>query len=445
MTVSRLTQSQRQSLGFRQIQAINLLRLTNEDLAADLARRAVNNPFLRLRLPAATASAGPEEIASHQGGLYAHVTAQLRLISAARADETLALVFVEALDCNGWLDRPLAAIAASAGRSISQAEALLAALQQGIEPAGLFASDLADCLRLQAIERGQHTPAMAAVLRHLDLLAQGGAAVVANAAALHPDEVAICLAQMRRMDPRPGLAFGGDPAPLRAPDVIVSHGTQGWQVALNRATLPELTVVPKDRMGTGMKAVRSEAEWLASMVERRNRTVLAVARAVLNRQREFLDHGPEAMLVLSRSEIAADLGLHGSTIGRVARNLLVETPHGMRTLCSLFHSGPVLAGTLGRSVPPPAAEAIQHRLRQLVAAEDPAAPLSDAALAAILSAEGKPLARRTVAKYREVLDIPIRDLRRKAKVRPSCPSSRPAGAHDLGRKLRDASHRSACG
>lgn len=308
MTVtSRLMQSQRQNLGFRQIQAVNILRLSNEELGADLMRRAAANPFLRLRLPAG-APLGDDEPTAAEGGLYAHVIGQIRMIGAARADEALAIAFVEALDGNGWLDRPLAAIAAGAGRTLAAASEMLAALQQGVEPVGLFARDLADCLRLQAAEHGRLTPAMEGVLRHLDLVATGGAAAVARAAGLTPAEVALCLAQIRRLDPRPGLAFGGDAAPIRAPDVIVSRAPEGWQIGLNRATLPVLSLAPKESAGVGMRAVRAEAEWLASIVERRNRTVLAVSRAVLNRQRGFLDHGPGALLSLSRSEIAAGAG-----------------------------------------------------------------------------------------------------------------------------------------
>ncbi|VDC32278.1 RNA polymerase factor sigma-54 [Pseudogemmobacter humi] len=407
---SRLRQSQRQNLGFRQIQALNLLRLSNEELAADLVRRAAANPFLRLRLPAAFVAIAPEQDAV-ESGLYAHVTSQLRMIAAVRADEALAAAFVEALDGNGWLDRSLADIALSAGRSGKAAAAMLAALQHGMEPAGLFAQGLADCLRLQAEDRGQLTPAMAAVLRHLDLVAEGGAAAVAKASGIAPEAVALCLAQIRRMDPRPGLAFGGSPAPLRAPDVIVSRGADGgWQIALNRATLPVVALAPKGGTGPAMRAVRAEAEWLASIVERRNRTVLAVARAVLQRQRGFLDHGPGALLALSRAEIAAGLGLHDSTVGRVARDLLVETPHGLRTLCSLFDSGPARGSGL-------AAAAMRHRLGQLIATERPQAPFDDAALAAMLRAEGKPLARRTVAKYREALGIPPCSQRRRSDTR----------------------------
>lgn len=350
------------------------------------------------------------------------MTAQLRLISAARADEALALAFVEALDGNGWLDRPVSAIAASVARSVSQAGDMLTALKQGIEPVGLFATDLADCLRLQAIEREQHTPAMEAVLRHLDLLAREGAAGVARASGLHPDEVAACLAQIRRMDPRPGLAFGGSPVPIRAPDVIASRQGQCWHVALNRSTLPVLSVAPQDHAAKGIGAVRAEAEWLASIVERRNRTVLAVARAVLNRQQGFLDHGLGSLLALSRLEIAAELGLHGSTVGRVARDLLVETPHGLITLCSLFYSKPMQAEMAGGSAHPhPAAAAVNHRLKQLIASEDPASPLSDMTLARLLKAEGKPLARRTVAKYRAALGIPTHSLRLCALASPAYP------------------------
>lgn len=403
---SRLTQSQRQNLSFRQIQAMNMLRLSNEELTADLVRRAAANPFLRLRLPPQTATLA-EDQGNTDAGLYAHVIGQLRLIGAARADEALATAFVEALDGNGWLDRPLTEIAASAGRSKAQAAAMLTALQQGVEPAGLFAEGLADCLRLQAADRGQLTPVMEAILGHLELVASGGAAAVASRIGAAPEAVALCLAQIRRMDPRPGLAFGAPPVPLRAPDVIVSRGPTGWRIALNRATLPALELAPQGEAAAEMRAVRAEAQWLASIVERRNRTVLAVARAVLVRQRGFLDHGPVALIALSRSTIAEALDLHDSTVGRVARDLLVETPQGLWTLCSLFHGGPAQ----GNGV---AAAAIRHRLGQLVAAEDPRAPLDDAALVTMLRNEGKPLARRTVAKYRRELGIPPRNQRQRS-------------------------------
>ena len=406
MTITaRLAQGQRQTLGFRQIQAAGLLRLTNEGLAADLARRAAGNPFLRLRLPAGAALAEVEPASDDTEGFYQHLAGQLRLIAAARADPHLTTALVEALDANGWLDRPLAEIAAAANRPLPAAELLLTALQQGVEPVGLFARDLADCLRLQAADRGQLSTVMAAVLHHLEVLTTGGIAALIEATGAAAEEVALCLARIRRMDPRPGLAFGGTPAPLRAPDIIVSRQADGWQIGLNRSTLPVLDLTPKGPADAGMRALRSEAEWLASIVERRNRTVLAVARAVLDRQRDFLEDGPGALLALSRTQIAAALGLHDSTVGRVARDLLVETPQGLRSLCSLFGSGPSGAA--------PAGAAIRHRLGQLVAAETPQTPLDDAALAVRLTSEGKPVSRRTVAKYRAMLGIPPHNQRRR--------------------------------
>lgn len=411
MTLSaRQTQSQRQSLSARQLQAIALLGLTNEGLADHLARRAAANPLIRIGMPAGGAppDAG-DDLPAAQGGLVAHVLQQLPLILASPQDQPVALLLVEALNPNGWLDRSCGEIALGAGLPAARVAAVLARLQQGIEPTGLFARDLADCLRLQAAERGQLSAAMQALLDRLPLLADRGVAAVAEAAGQPEEAIAAAAARLRRLDPRPGLAFDGAPVPLRVPDVIVTRRGPGWHVALNRATLPALTILPG--AAPELRAARNEAEWLRSVVERRNRTVLAVSRAVLLRQQGFLDHGPGALVALRRVEIAAELGLHDSTVGRVARDLLVETPHGLRSLCSLFGGGPVRAAA-GPS--PVASAAIRHRLAQLVAAEPATAPRSDAQLAGLLAQEGKGLARRTVSKFRLELGIPARALRRRA-------------------------------
>lgn len=407
MAAARQTQTQRQTLGFRQLQSLGLLRLTNEGLAEHLARRAAANPLLRLRLPGGAPLS--DDIAAQGEGLYAHVLPQLRLI-VSRSDLPLALALAEALDANGWLDHPLTEIAAQAGQSLRAAEAVLARLQLGVEPTGLFARDLAECLALQAAERGQLTPAMTAVLAHLPRLADGGAAAVVQATGLAPAAVATCLQQIRRMTPHPGRPFADGPQPLRAPDVIVTRQPGGWAVDLNRSTLPVLTV--SATQAPELRAARSEAAWLANAVERRNRTVLAVSRAILQRQSGFLDHGPAALVALRRTEVAASLGLHDSTVGRIARDLLVETPQGLRSLCSLFGPGTRAGTRAAGSADAPATSAIRLRLGQLIAAENPAAPLCDAALADRLATEGKLLARRTVAKFRADLGIPPHHSRR---------------------------------
>ena len=401
-------QNQQQKLGFRQIHAIGLLSLTNEALAEHLARRAAENPALRLRMPArATAFAAEDQAAAP--GLYAHVLPQIGLIIGNAADRALAMEFLEALDPNGWLCQPVAEIAARAGRKLPEAEAVLSQLQQGIEPSGLFARDLCDCLRLQAAERGQLDPQMEQVIAHLHCLAQGERAL-ARACQLEDSALRERLLRIRRLSPRPGLAFGGSVAPIREPDVIVRRGQGGWQVALNRSTLPALAVTDPGAAQPELRAAKSEAEWLANVLERRNRTILAVTRAVLRHQRRFLDEGASGLVALCRNEIAAELGLHHTTVGRIARSLLVETPHGLRSLCSLFDTSPQRAEG---QAPPLASAAIRHRLGQLIAAENPSDPHSDAALAALLAQEGKVVARRTISKFRDEIVIPARSIRRR--------------------------------
>lgn len=403
MTIAaRQTQRQQQALKSRIIQAVGILRLTNAGLAEYLERRASANPLLRLRLPAGVAIAGHDETLAGEGGLYDHLHPQLGMILSTPRDRRIAMAFVEALQPCGWLDRPVSEIARHAAVPLAEAEAVLTRLQQGIEPTGLFARDLADCLRLQAAERGLLSPVLLALIDGLALLAEGGPKAVARATGHPVETVAEAARQLRRLDPRPGLAFETATTPLRTPDIIVSRRGEAWQVELNRATLPALAI--SGAAPPALRSVRDDAEWLLRAVERRNRTILAVARLVMQRQRQFLDHGPSALVALKRTDIASDLGLHDSTVGRVAHELLVETPHGLRTLCSFFDRGVPNSGA--------AAAAIRHRIAQIVAAEDRAAPRSDAELAAALSGEGMALARRTVAKFRAELGIPPRSQRR---------------------------------
>lgn len=413
----RQSQRQHQTLGFRQLQAISILRLDNTALTGFLLRRAEANPLLRV---AHGRSAQPEaaapDLVGRASGLHEHVLPQLSMILSSDSDRALGHAFLEALAPTGWLDTPLAQIATEAGQPVSRAAEVLSALQAGIDPAGLFARDLRECLRLQAGERGQLDDAMALVLDHLPRLGSAGPAAVATDCGLEPEDVERCLARIRRMDPRPGLSFGGDHSPLREPDVIVEQRAGAWQVELNRATLPSVTLAGDagTAAGAALRSARSEALWLAGIVARRNSTVLAVARAVFIRQAAYLDHGPAALIALSRTEIARTLGLHDSTVGRIARDLLVQTPHGMRTLGSMFGGTTHVALAQHADGAAPASAAIRQRLAELIAAEDPHDPQSDDMLAGALAREGKPVSRRTVARFRKQLGIPGRSYRRSA-------------------------------
>lgn len=418
----RQSQRQHQTLSFRQLQAISILRLDNAALTEFLLRKAEANPMMRVvRAGGSQSDVTWPELADRATGLHDHVLPQLPLILSSDEDRSLGLAFLEALAPTGWLEVPLARIAADTGQPVERVAAVLATLQAGIDPAGLFARDLRECLWLQAVERDQLDHAMAQVLDHLQSLGSAGVAAVAAQCGLDVADVSRCLSVIRRMDPRPGLAFSGDQPPLREPDVIVARRAGDWTVELNRATLAAVTLAPDlgTVAGPALQAARTEVLWLAQIVERRNSTVLSVARAVLSRQQMFLDQGPRALVALSRVEIARTLGLHDSTVGRIAHELLVQTPHGMRTLGSLF--GGTSHATLlhhGSSAAPSSA-AIRLRLSELIAAEDPFHPLSDARLGQALAQEGKPVARRTIARFRQLLGIPGCSDRRRASAKPN--------------------------
>ncbi len=206
------------------------------------------------------------------------------------------------------------------------------------------------------------------------------------------------LRSLRRYDPKPGARFEPCAAPLREPDLIAEAGPDGWVVSLNRSALPSLAVA--EGRGPGRAAARA----LARMVEGRNTTLLAVGREILARQTLALNQGTGALAPMTMAEVAQSLGLHESTVSRVVAGTAVDTPRGTWWLRALFTQAAQAGG--------PAAGALRDRLAGLIAGEDPARPLSDAALAQALAEAGAPIARRTVAKYREMLNLPPAHRRR---------------------------------
>jgi RNA polymerase sigma-54 factor len=239
---------------------------------------------------------------------------------------------------------------------------------------------------------------MAAVLDRLDLVARGDIDRLAREAAVDPATIRARIGILRGYDPKPGARFDPIAAPVREPDLIAETGPNGWTVSLNRSALPTITVA--EGRGKG----RAEARALQRMVEGRNSTLLAVGQEVLARQVAALDHGIGALVPMTMAEVAEALRLHESTVSRVVAGTAVDTPRGTWWLRALFTQAPRDGG--------PAAGALRDRLARLVAAEDPAHPLSDEALAQALAEGGAPIARRTVAKYRAMLNLPPAHRRR---------------------------------
>ena len=420
-----LTQTQRLRLTPGLQQSIRLLRMDAGGLTRFLEEQAARNPFLAVEEPpvlpatwlprwgAAFAAcrcseSGRSDPAMPAPSLMAHVLTQIRALACAPAERQIALVLAEALDPSGWLGRPLADLARQANCTPAQAEAVLMRLQR-IEPAGLFARSLAECLRLQAQEADRLDPVMQRVLENLEMVASGQIGALARLCAVPESDVLARLRVIRSFDPKPGAQF--DPVNCNAhePGLIVTEGAQGWEVQLNRSALPALSVRrPQGRLTVqAERAALAEALGLCRIVERRNTTLLRVAREVLQRQTSALDRGLAGLRPMTLADIAGALDLHESTVSRLVAGVSIATPQGTWQLRALF----------GPQVGDSSAMAIRAEIAQLVAAENPARPLTDRAITEALLASGREVARRTVAKYRDMLRIPPAGSRRRLRRR----------------------------
>lgn len=441
------TLSQRQSMVVspQLQQAIHLLAMGNTDLAAFIEQQSEENPFVEMtvaqrvatdRGPAASVSAARSSgedwdrigaLAADPGpSLYAHASAEIQRLNLSGTDVDLALAFLDALEPSGWLGQDLEAIAMTARASREQAEALLARLQK-IEPAGLFARNLAECLRLQARERGLLTPRFALILDNLPMLALADLKGLTRVCNCTMEELRTDLRALRGLNPKPGAMFETFVQPQRPPDLIISRTEGGWTVDLNRSTLPQVVVrsdeaktLGRSAAGAGRDAERNAAgayvgerlavaRWLARAVAHRNQSILKVGAEVVRRQTAFLENGPAHMKPMILREVADAVGVHESTVSRVTTGMLVATPQGTFPLKSFFTAA--LSSNRGEEAG--SAAAVRHRIRQLVQAEDAEAPLSDDDIARTISAEGTILASRTVAKYRDMLGIPSSTARRR--------------------------------
>ncbi len=413
------TQQLRLNMGLRT--AIQLLQADAAGLTRYLEEQAADNPHLSLRRSDPTpaewlprwsgmirseAASIEDTTASAAPSLMAHVMAAIPRLTSSPRERKIAELLAESLEPSGWLGVPLATIANGAVASIGEVEAVLTKLQK-IEPAGLFARGLSECLMLQATEAQALDAPMRVILDHLALLARGEVSRLARMAKISEADVLARFRLIRSFDPKPGAQFAALAAPVREPDLVVRRTPSGWQVALNRSSLPDVEI-RKDAQPPDAERL-TMARAVVRMVSRRNATLLRVGQEVLLRQTRALEAGPGHLAPLTMSAIAQALELHESTISRVVAGTSVDTPQGTWWLKRLF------SGAVGTDV---SAAALRDRLMQLIAAEDRSNPLSDATLCDVLSQGGAPVARRTVAKYRTMLMIPPAH-RRKLRPLPS--------------------------
>ncbi len=342
------------------------------------------------------------------------------------------------LDEAGYLAGEIGDVAAFRGVPEALVSDILLRLQ-ALAPPGLFARNLGECLRLQLADAGTLDPSMDALLDNLPLLTERGPEALAAAAGIEPDDLPRHLDRLRTLNPRPGLALAGVAAPAIIPDLIVRRATDAthcdgerasrfgpWIVAVNPDTAPRLAL---DRKSLELLRARSrdeaeksylrkrtdEAGWLIQAIEKRRATILRLGVEIFRRQQEFLEHGTARLKPMTRKDIARATALHESTISRAVNDKFAATPQGTFALKFLF-SGRVGALNGG---PGHAASAVRQRLRVLIDRETD--PLSDEAITRLMRAEGYDLARRTVAKYREMLRIPssVERRRRRRIARPA--------------------------
>jgi RNA polymerase sigma-54 factor len=359
--------------------------------------------------------------------LAEHLQAQLAVAGLSEPERAIAQVLIDAVDEGGYLRADLAEIAERLGCGLDRIEAVLAVLQ-GFEPTGVFARDVAECLALQLKEKDRFDPAMAALVGHLELLARRDLTALKRACGVDDEDLKEMIAELKGLTPRPGAAFGGEPAQGVVPDVFVREGAAGlWHVELNTDTLPRLLVdhryharvsagARSDQEKTFVSDCLSSANWLMKSLDQRAKTILKVSSEIIRQQDGFLAFGVEHLRPLNLKTVADAIGMHESTVSRVTSNKYLATPRGVFELKFFFTSA--IASSAGGEAH--SAESVRHKIRQLIESERAEPEVhSDDAIVDILNEAGVDIARRTVAKYREAMRIPS-SLERKRMLRQAC-------------------------
>jgi len=340
------------------------------------------------------------------GSLAEHLIDQLHGASGDIGD--LARIIAETLDETGYLTVPLASISELTGAPIALVQRALE-LVQGLDPSGVGARSLAECLTLQAKAADRYDPAMARLIDNLDLLSKGRTADLKRICGVDDEDLADMIRELRAYDPKPGCQFSGNAAEEVAPDVFVRRTRAGFAVELNQATLPRLLVNrryyqelksgPQDKQSRAwLSECLQTASWLVKALDQRARTIVKVVSEIVKRQQGFFERGVSAMKPMTLREVAEAIGMHESTVSRVTSNKYLLCDRGLYELKYFFGSG--VASAEGDGV---AAEAVKAAIKTLIDSETEI--LSDDAIAALLKQKGFDVARRTVVKYREAMGI----------------------------------------
>jgi RNA polymerase sigma-54 factor len=355
--------------------------------------------------------------------LAEHLIEQIGFLVQDPAERMIAGFLVDGLSEAGYLTVELDAVAEQLGAPRATVEQVLNKLQT-CDPVGVFARDVRECLAIQLRERDRLDPLMQRLLDNLDLLAVHDMTGLSRAVGADREDLIDMLAELRQLDPKPGRAFESGPVEAVTPDVFVREGTGGgWAIELNTDILPRVlvnrtyyaTVSRRARDATEKSFLTdclATASWLTKSLDQRAQTILKVAAEIVKQQDGFLVHGVTHLKPMTLRTVADAIDMHESTVSRVTSNKYMATPRGLFEM-KYFFTTALGSATGGEDH---SAEAVRHRIRQLVEAESPASILSDDTIAEMLNKEqGIEVARRTVAKYREGMNIPSSVIRRRQK------------------------------
>ena len=436
-------QVQKQSLVITpQLQhAISILQMNNFELEKHLEELAESNPFIEVKsansenkrkidldFPQSSNSSGISGsfldtlLGERPETLIEHICKQIRLKKLSKTDQSIAYRLLVDLTPAGYLQCDTDQVSEQLSVSIDAIEAVIESLQS-LEPTGIFSRSLSECLALQAKDRREYDDIMQILLENLELLAKGELKELCTTAQCSVEDMKQRAIRIRQYNPKPGASFSHDTVgTTREPDLIVQRKGNEIEISLNRASLPsgrinldyaeEVGKKPsnEDKSVEFVKNSVATGHWLKRAIAQRNQTLQTVASYILKHQINFFDQGVEGLRPLQLRIVAEALGIHESTVSRSTASVLIQTPRGTFPLKMFFSSG-LQAKENDEGV---SARAIRTKIKDIIARENPLKPTSDAKISSALSDEGYQVARRTVAKYRELENIKSTSQRKRA-------------------------------
>ena len=363
-----------------------------------------------------------EAFVANDVSLRQHLSEQLPLVLKEPPERLIGQYLIDMVDEAGYLPTDLSALPDKLGAPQGLIDHVLSSLQS-LDPPGVFARSLRECLALQLKDQNRFDPVVATFLDNLHLLASHNLSALRKAVGIEMDELMEIVAEIKRLNPKPGLKYGSVQMQPVVPDVLVRPAPDGsWIVELNSDTLPRL-LVNRNYLTCVSKAGSSAqdrnylleclqtANWLVKSLDQRARTILRVAEEIVRQQDGFFTHGVQYLRPLNLRTVADAISMHESTVSRVTSNKYIATPRGIFELKYFFTSA-IASAEDGEAH---SSEAVRHRIKQMIDGETPAAVLSDDKIVEKLKTDGIDIARRTVAKYREAMRIPSSVQRRRDK------------------------------